>query len=174
MGLFDKLLKITKVAYNEATKPESFVKGEEFEEYVRKYIFPSDRYELIHRTHSYNDNKGDYIESTLYPDFLFRCKDTGKKFYVEAKFRSGDYDEFDNEYSDIKWTYPKQLKRYQEINKQTPVFLCLGVGGKAKDPERIHIIPMKRLKYIELYDSFLMDHEFYRKKPVFSGYLWKI
>jgi len=53
MGLFDKLSKVAKAAMDEALKPESFSKGDEFEDYVRKYLFPSDRYELVHRTHSY-------------------------------------------------------------------------------------------------------------------------
>jgi hypothetical protein len=168
MGLLNKITKIAKAAYNEASKPESFSKGEEFEDYVRKYIFPNDRYELIHRTHSYNDNKGDYIESTLYPDFLFRCKETGKEFYVEAKFRSGFYDE------KVEWTYPKQLKRYHEIDRKKTVFLCLGLHGTPKNPEFVFIIPMKKIKYTGLFNSFLDDYEFYIKKPVFSSYLWKL
>ena len=168
MGFFDKISKVAKAAMDEALKPESFSKGKDFENYVRKYIFPADRYELIHKTHSYTENKNDYIESTLKPDFLFRCIETGKEFYVEAKFRSNFYDD------KVEWTYPKQLKRYQEINKKKPVFLCLGLYGKPKDPEEIYIIPMSKLKYTGLFESFLMEFDFYPKKPVFSSYLWKL
>ena len=168
MGFFDKLSKVAKAAMDEALKPESFSKGDDFEDYVRKYIFPPDRYELIHRTHSYTDNKNDYIESTLYPDFLFRCIETGKEFYVEAKYRSGFYND------KAEWTYPKQLKRYQEINKKKPVFLCLGLHGKPKSPEFVFIIPMSKLKYTGLFNTFLDEFKFYTKKPVFSSYLWKL
>ena len=168
MNFLDRLLKISKAALNEALKPESFYKGEEFENYVRKYIFPSDRYELLHRTHSYTDNKKDYIESTLYPDFLFRCKRTGREFFVEAKFRSRLYDNY------VEWTYPSQLKRYHEIDSQTPVFLCLGLYGKPKNPEFIFVIPVSKIKYTKLYPSFLEKFEFYPKKPIFNDYLWRL
>ena len=37
------------------------------------------------------------------------------------------------------------MKRYHEINNKKPVFLCLALHGKPKDPEFIFIIPMKKL-----------------------------
>ncbi len=154
MGFLERLLRISKAALNEALKPESFYKGEEFENYVRKYIFPRDRYELLHRTHSYSDNKKDYIESSLYPDFLFRCKKTGRKFYVEAKYRSYFYPDY------IQWAKPKQFDRYKKINEKTPVILSLGLGGSPKDPELIFIIPVSKIKYTKLYPSFLEKYEF--------------
>ena len=168
MGLLDKLTRVAKAVANEITKPESFVKGDEFENYVREIVFPSDKYDLIHKTHSYQDNKNDYIESTLYPDFLLRCKKTGKEFYVEAKFRSGFFKD------KVEWSNQKQLKRYREINKKKPVFLCLGLEGTPKYPEYVFIIPISKLKYTGLYESFLNDYDFYVDKPVFPSYLWKL
>lgn len=61
MKLLNKLFRAYKAAKNEITKPESFTKGDDFENYVREIVFPKDRYELIHKTHSYHENKGDYI-----------------------------------------------------------------------------------------------------------------
>ncbi len=166
MSIIKKFTKAIISAANELSKPETYIKGEEFEEYVRKYIFPNDRYELIHKTHSYIDNKKEYIGSSVYPDFLFRCRKTGRKFYVEAKFRSGFYGD------KVVWAKPYQLKRYQEINEKTPVFVCLGLGGKPKDPYYVFIIPISKLPYTGLYESFLEKFEFYTKKPVFPEYLW--
>jgi len=168
MGLLNKLKRIAEAVTNEITKPESFVKGDDFENYVREVVFPSNKYELVHKTHSYQDNKNDYIESTLYPDFLFRCKKTNKEFYVEAKYRSDFYK------NKVEWSYPKQLKRYKEINKKKKVFVCLGLGGEPKYPDYIFIIPISKLKYTGLYESFLKDYNFYIDKPVFPSYLWKL
>lgn len=168
MGLLNKLTRVAKAIANEVTKPESFVKGDEFENYVREVAFPSDKYDLIHKTHSYQENKNDYIESTLYPDFLFRCKKTEKEFYVEAKFRSGFYKD------KVEWSNQKQLKRYREVNKKKPVFLCLGLEGTPKHPKYVFIIPISKLKYTGLYESFLNDYDFYIDKPVFPSYLWKL
>ena len=64
MGLLNKISRIVKAAANEATKPESFVKGDEFENYVRDVAFPKDKYELVHKTHSYQENKNDFVENT--------------------------------------------------------------------------------------------------------------
>ena len=57
MSLFKKFNKGIKAFTKELNKPGSFVKGEEFEEYVRNYIFPISDYDLIHKTHDYNSNK---------------------------------------------------------------------------------------------------------------------
>ncbi len=168
MKLIKKFSRIVKAAINEASIPESFAKGDEFENYVREFIFPKNKYELIHKTHSYTENKSDYIESSLYPDFLFRCKKTGKEFYVEAKYRSGFFG------NKVVWSNKRQLKRYHEVNQSKPVFLCLGLGGTAEYPEYLFLIPMSKLKYTGLFESFLNDFEFYIDKPIFPGYLWKL
>ncbi|WP_203293569.1 hypothetical protein [Luteirhabdus pelagi] len=168
MGLINKISRIAKAVVNEIDKPESFVKGDEFENYVREIVFPKDKYELIHKTHSYQENKGDYIESTLYPDFLFRCKKTKKEFYVEAKFRKGFFKD------KVEWTNNKQLKRYKEVNNNKPVIVCIGLEGTPKHPDFIFLMPVSKIKYTGLYESALREFEFYIDKPVFPSYLWKM
>lgn len=168
MGLLDKLSRAAKAVKSEFDTPDSFVKGDEFEKYVREIMFPADNYELIHKTHAYRDNKKDYIESTLYPDFLFRCRDTSREFYVEAKFRSGFFK------NKVEWSNNKQFKRYKDINKKKPVFVCLGLEGTPKKPEYIFVMPISKVKYTGLYESALRDFEFYVDKQVFSNYLWKL
>lgn len=74
----------------EATTPQSFKMGEQFETYVRKCLFIDNYYEILERTHNYKTNQ-DYVQSSLKPDFKFRDRQTKKEFYVEAKFRTGLY-----------------------------------------------------------------------------------
>lgn len=168
MGILSKIYKGIKAGINEINKPESFTKGEDFEKYVREIVFPKDKYDLIQKTHSYQDNKGDYIERTLYPDFLFRCKKTKKEFYVEAKFRANLFK------NKIQWSNDKQLKRYKDINKTKTVFLCLGFKGTPKSPEQIFIIPISKIKFKGLYESSIKNYGFYIDKPVFPSYLWSL
>lgn len=168
MSILNKLTRVAKAIKSELETPESFVKGDEFEKYVREVMFPKDKYELVHKTHSYRDNKGDYIESTLYPDFLFRCKNTNKEFYVEAKYRSGFFKD------KVEWSNNQQFKRYKEVNVKKPVFVCLGLKGTPKYPEYVFIMPISKVKYTGLYESALRDFEFHIDKPVFSNYLWKL
>ena len=152
---------------DEATTPESFKKGEKFEHYVREQLFISNYYDLVTKTHSYNDNKGDYIESSKHPDFLFRDKWAKKEFYVEVKYRSGFYND------KVEWCKNfDQLKRYQAINRTKPVFLTLGLSGEPSRPEYVFLIPMNDLKYTGLFKSFLKNYEIPRNKPIPSKHLW--
>lgn len=171
MSLLRKITNGITAFTNEVNKPNSFIKGEAFEDYVRKYIFPKSDYDLVHRTHDYNSNNGDYVESSLKPDFMFRDKKNGKEFYVEAKWRKGIY----NRENKIEWCNDKQLKRYKAIDKnENKVFVILGFGDKPTYPKEIVIFPMKGCNYNALYDSFLDRYSFYVNKPVFSDYLWKL
>jgi hypothetical protein len=62
---------------------------------------------------------------------------------VECKFRTYIYG--DEGKGKVKWTYPAQLKRYQETEKRKriPVFIALGMD-KANKPDPIFIIPSKK------------------------------
>lgn len=171
MSIIKKLSKGIKALTNELIKPDSFIKGEEFEEYVRKFIFTISTYDLIHKTHDYNSNNRDYVESSLKPDFKFRDKKSGKEFFVEAKWRKGIY----NRENKIEWCNQKQLRRYKAIDKnENKVFVILGFGDKPIKPEEIVLFPISGCNYNALFDSFLDKYSFYVNKPVFSEYLWKL
>ncbi len=170
MRILDAISKGIKTFSDELQKPESFRKGEQFEAYVRKYVFPPDRYQLLHKTHSYQSNQEDFAASSLYPDYGFKCLETGRNFYVEVKFREGVYHR-----DKIEWCKPFQLRRYQEIDrKDSPVFLALGLGTDARSPQEVFIIPVAKVEHCAFYDSFLDKYQFYLQKPVFAGYLWKL
>lgn len=49
MGLLSILEKGVKAMLNEALTPESFKVGQNFEEYVREYIFTDDKYDLLEK-----------------------------------------------------------------------------------------------------------------------------
>jgi hypothetical protein len=160
MDIFDKIARVTKVALNEINKPDTFVKGDAFEGYVRTQLFVKERYELLNKTHDYTTNKDDYIENTKEPDFRFRSIKTGHEFLVEAKFRSAYYD------NAIEWCKLFQLKRYKAIDKTTPVYIILGVGKECDAPGEIFLIPLKDIKYTKLFRSFLKDYEIPSSSPV--------
>ena len=159
-----------------ATKDQGFVKGEDFETYISRYIFPEDKYTLIYKTPGEEDNAERFIESSLYPDFQFEDKKTGKKFWVEAKYRRDSYKD------KIMWASEKQLKRYKEYDRALPVFIAIGVGGfgNASYPDYLYIIPVRQIKYIGLYESFLRQYEVYNPdskdpdRPFASSLLWKL
>lgn len=67
-------------------KKDSHDIGKEFEDFIENKIFTKDRYALVHRTSSKKDNEKRYPESASYPDFLFRCLETGKEFFDELNY----------------------------------------------------------------------------------------
>ncbi|HZH96110.1 MAG TPA: hypothetical protein VEY06_09505, partial [Flavisolibacter sp.] len=109
----------------------------------------------------------DYVQSSLKPDFKFRDRLTKKEFYIEAKFRSGSYN------NKIVWCNDKQLARYSDYNKENPVFVILGMGDSPKHPEFLYLIPLTQAKYTGLYRSHAEKFEIQVAKPVLSKTLWK-
>lgn len=67
------------------------MKGDDFEHCLRKKVFTPESYDLVMKTHDFHENKKDYVESSLYPDYLFRDKETNEEFWVEAKYRENLY-----------------------------------------------------------------------------------
>ena len=152
MDILDKIIRASEKAIAEFNKPETHVKGDDFENYVEDYMFYKDNYKLIHRTQDYSANKNRYIEESKEPDFKFQSIKTGKEFFVEAKYRS----RFPNA---VEWCTFSQLKRYQKIDRGTSVYLALGTGGDAYTPDHIFFIPLKDIKYTKLFRSFLKKYE---------------
>lgn len=165
MGLLSIIGKGIQAMIDEANTPESFKIGEKFENYVREFLFIDNYYKIIERTHNYKTNK-DYVQSSMKPDFKFFDKLTKREFYVEAKFRTGTYQ------NKIVWCNENQLKRYLEFNKETPVFLILGMGDKPDYPDFLSLIPLTQAKYTGLFPSHAEKFEIKIDNPVSSKILW--
>src|SRR5688572_7159263 len=82
-----RLYKALNAFFAELFKPTAFLKGEDFERCLRSTVFTSEKYDLVMKTHDFHENSRDYVESSLYPDYLFRERKTNKEFFVEAKYR---------------------------------------------------------------------------------------
>ena len=157
-------------------QPSSERKGQKFEELIQDAVFTEEHYDLIHLTQDGTTNYIRYVKSSEYPDFKFQDKSNGKKFWVEAKYRQDSYKD------KIMWASEKQLKRYKEYDEELPLFIAIGVGGfgNASYPDFLYIIPVRQIKYIGLYESFLRQYEVYNTKskdpdhPFSSSLLWKL
>ena len=144
--------------YQNITKHESIIKGDEFENFVREKIYTSDRYILLHKTHSFSKSK-EFIKSSLYPDFLFKDKKTNEEFYVEAKYRGKLVN------GKIEWCNKEQLDRYKKISKEKKTFIAIGFQGRPTFPEKIYIVNINDINYYDLYPNTIKDYEYkYIKK----------
>ncbi|MBC8401992.1 MAG: hypothetical protein H8E14_10930 [Candidatus Marinimicrobia bacterium] len=147
-----------KAFYLEISKPSSFFKGEEFEKCIRKKVFVPSKYELVMKTHDYNENKKDYVESSLYPDYLFRNLKTGEEFFVEVKYRERLWD------GKLNWCKPYQFKRYKKANLNYKIIIAIGLGGRPRNPESVYLIPLDQIKYDSLNPSFFEKYKFDGKR----------
>lgn len=167
--LFKRLSKGIKLLFNELFKPISFLKGEDFERCLRKKVFPPEHYDLVSKTHDFHENNSDYVESSLYPDYLFRNKETNEEFWVEAKYRERTFR------GKIEWCKPFQLKRYKKLGKNTTVIIAIGYSGRPRNPEKIYLVPLEQVKYTGLYPKALANFEFNgNQKNIFDGLLDKV
>ena len=159
MGLLDGL------RYNFSNKPEW--KGLRFENFVLDG-FDEKYFHIIEATHFFSGEKGErYIESALNPDFTleYRHKNKKERFAIECKYRSDLYKGM------LKWSYPDQLKRYQQFEKERniPVFIVVGLGGIDDNPERMFVIPLSEAKYPALYPSVYEKHS----KDPSKNFFWR-
>ena len=142
-----------KAAWKELKKTASYVKGDEFERYIRANLFPPASYVLLHKNHDFFTSQDFDIESSKEPDFKFKSQTNGIEFFVEAKYRSHFFR------GKLEWCKTYQLRRYQAINKNTPIFIVIGVGNNSTAPEQVYLIPMKEIKYTVLFQSFLRKYK---------------
>lgn len=142
----------------ELTKPLAFVKGDDFEICLRQKVFTAENYDLVMKTHDFHANQKDYVESSLFPDYLFREKETGNEFWVEAKYRENLYN------GKIEWCKPYQLTRYKKLSKEQKVIIAIGFGGRPRNPNKIYLVPLEQIKYTGLYPKPLTQFEFVSKR----------
>lgn len=133
--------------YNE----ESHKKGEDFEKFVEDKIFPEAHYEVIYKTSDSKQNTRRFVKKSLEPDFIFRCRVTGKEFHVEAKWRARPYKDLYQVLSD------KQFQSFPNIHSpDCPIFIAFGYGGQASNPNYVSLIPLDHVR-----SSKLSPHEVY-------------
>ena len=173
MGFLGKIGNaIQKIDYHISNDPE--IVGKRFEDHVEK-LFSTKYFKIVEKTHSIKTNTERYVDSSKNPDFIFEYMPTREKFAVECKYRTQL-----NKKIQLEWSYPAQLKRYQEFEYQRriPVFIVIGLelafesedNPDFDDIEKFMFnIPLKDAKYPALYESVFANFEREYEKPFF----WK-
>ena len=116
-------------------------KGNAFEKYIVQK-FDQNYFQLLEWQGDKIVN-GIYPKSTMHPDLLVRLK--GKEeatFAVECKWRQNYFK------GGIEFASDEQVKRYKTfmLEKKIPVFIVVGLGGKAEAPEKVFVIPLEKLR----------------------------
>lgn len=100
---------------------------------------------------------GSYAETTSQPDVLLEFKLRGKasELSVECKWRKKYYK------NGVEFAKKEQFERYKEFQKQRniPVFIAIGIGGKGMTPEEFYVIPLQEIKSNFLHTNDLKKYE---------------
>lgn len=119
---------------------DSFKKGELFEKYIEEVIFPETHFEILDKTSDSDQNTRRFVRKSLEPDFHFRCRVSGKSFYIEAKWRAKPYQDLYQVLSE------KQYRSFPKIHtEENPIFIALGYGGHPSEPDYVSLIPYKEV-----------------------------
>ena len=134
--------------------------GNDFEDYVIT-MFDPEKFELIHRTPTNDDTNGRFVHSMVYPDLRFREKSTGRKFWVEVKFRAHTEDR-----GAITWCSDNQLRNYKKTMYQSrdPVFIMIGVGGTVRCPASVYLLNLDRIHFTTLFYRTYHDNRVYSRQ----------
>ncbi len=130
-------------------------KGDDFE----KFIVQKFNKKFFHIKEWAGDKyvKGIYAETTPQPDLLveFNLNQNTYPFAVECKWRQKLYK------GGIEFANKDQFNRYKnyEKTKKIPVFIAIGIGGKADSPENIYIVPLQSIKTNFIYLGGLKKYE---------------
>lgn len=119
--------------------------GDDFEKYIA-HKFDKKFFRIKEWTGD-KYSKGIYGENSLNPDLLLEIKYPKTNFAVECKWKKKVYK------GGVEFSNPEQLKRYQKYAKEknTPVFIAIGLGGEASEPEQLFVVPLNELKEPFLY-----------------------
>ncbi|MCK9593646.1 MAG: hypothetical protein M0Q91_16715 [Methanoregula sp.] len=169
MGFWGKVGDVFhKIEYSTSNAPE--IVGKRFEDHVEN-LFSKRYFRLLEKTHSFKTNSDRYVESSKNPDFIFEYILTREAFAVECKFRTKL-----NQKGQLEWSYPAQLKRYQDFATQykIPVYIVIGFQEDSDDeydePEGYMFnIPLSEAKYPALYESIFARYE----RPLDKSFFWK-
>lgn len=152
---------------------ETYAMGKDFEHFIAKIFNRQKNVFTIEfwNFDVHNKHKDIQVESDRNPDFIIRHNESGARFGVECKFRSGTIELGDGNQA-VEWSTPDQIKRYGDFSKEKnlPVFVVIGLGGKPKKPLVAFCVPLKEAHYPRLFMSLLSR---FVRMPVNRAFEWR-
>jgi hypothetical protein len=152
---------------NHPGKPDSSQMAKQFENYLRCHIFVKKYFIILEKADDLQANQDDSIESSIHPDFKMRDK-MNKSFYLETRFRPNNFED------KINWCSHGELKRYQEFDKISPVFIVIGLGGKPDNPQNLFLFSLQDVNHPDLELTTAFTFQIPLGKPVIPDDLWKL
>ena len=106
-------------------------------------------------------NEKIYVKSNGNPDFIVSHMETGQVVAVECKFRSRfSKDKKSHEAVFTHFGEEKKINRYwkYQTEKEIAVFILLGVGGLAEQPDNLYLLTLDDINAIKTKDNDRFDN----------------
>jgi hypothetical protein len=144
-----------------AKEGNTWAMGDLFEKKASE-MFPEKNFSIVMYTPRREDIPGRMCENAKNPDFLFKDKKTGEKFWVECKFRTS------TTYGKVIICKRDRMDQYIETMKETktPFWFLIGLQGEPSQPERIYIINLKETMNVSFDPETI---EWYNHKEKFDS-----
>jgi hypothetical protein len=135
---------------------DSFEKGQQFEKYIID-LFNENFFKVIKWRKAEKFPDGSYDPNAACPDLelVFMGK-RNHRFAVECKWRK----KFDD--GKIQWATNFQVCSYEAFENRIriPVFVAIGIGGEACNPERLFVTPLCNISYsTTVYENDLIPYK---------------
>lgn len=123
---------------------DGYRKGSDFEKFISS-LFPREEWVIEDWTKDKSKRLRREVESDMNPDLTIRNLKTGKRFAIECKFRSRPW--INNGITGIFWkAYNHDFYKKYGNRENVSVNVVFGLGGNAKSPKRIFLIPLEKLE----------------------------
>jgi hypothetical protein len=126
---------------------EALARGHVFESTVRR-SFPESDFALMFTATGHHELDMPFTRETRDPELKYRHLLTGIPFWVTCHYSPEIH------YSKVKWCDGFQLDRYrwfqENIGPET-VYVIIGVGGWAREPEYLFCLPLNNARQPSLY-----------------------
>ncbi|MGN6494666.1 MAG: hypothetical protein ACTHLE_21930 [Agriterribacter sp.] len=142
--------------------PDSFRKGDEFQDFVINTLFPPALYTVVNRSPGYLRNAENSKGNTSYPVLTLRDHSNGFEFNIECRHR----------HALIANNFRFAGNLPFNIRQELPVFLILGLGGEAGKPTDVFLTNFKDCPPVSLFKRHLKNKSIPVNNAVLSARLW--
>jgi hypothetical protein len=126
---------------NQINQPDICVKSAAFEGFIKKRLFPTNKYELMSDNHVSDDEPNEYPELISQSFYQFKSRESGREFYVVARYLTGV------SRPSIEWCKDTEFQEYQLMDNTLPVYIIIGFGFHPAAPRQLVMFPLKNMRF---------------------------
>lgn len=93
------------------------------------------------------------IPGTKQTCFRYKSRETGREFYVDARYLVGEYS------ASVEWCQPTEFSKYQEMDKKTPVYILIGAGPQPAAPQQVFLFPFKDIRFHKVLHKYIEKYK---------------